>query len=113
MNEDHEPIPDDLRQAFDDAVSCYKQWTPGSEGRRVSYQRRSVSIDEVCYLTEHHDDPLPDAYVGALRGFLKDARYDDLRHNLDTSQTYGTGAFCLRLLVQRRKAEYGRAQRGL
>jgi hypothetical protein len=108
-----DPIPDDLTQAFREAVGCYiYRWTAASEIRdqeMIRVRGKFYSVAGVCRLVQSFRDPLPDDVLGELLDQLR--TYWDLEQKLGEDRTYATAGTCLLLLMQRRIEAYQDRQR--
>ena len=96
-----EPIPQKLREAFDQAVSVYASWTPLLPERLVTIDDRFFTMSEVCGLVDKFRDALPKLAFDQLSGYM--AEYTQLRGRLERDPTYSTAAKCFRQLIERRK----------
>ena len=96
-----ESIPQKLREAFDQAVSVYPNWTPLLPERLVTIDDRFFTMSEVCSLVDKFRDALPKPASDQLSGYM--AEYTQLRGRLERDQTYSTGAKCFRQLIEHRK----------
>ena len=101
MSNGGEPIPQKLREAFDQAVSVYSNWTPLLPERLVTVDDRFFTMSEVCGLVDKFRDPLPLPVFDQLSGYL--AEHKILTDSLQQDQTYSTAAKCFRQLIERRK----------
>ena len=95
-----EPMHQDLREAFHDAVSLFSDWNRGAREPDVSLERRPWPISEVCRLVMNFNDPLPETVRHQLLCNLVDVP-NDLR-----DLSYGNGARFLLSAIDARKAEY-------
>jgi hypothetical protein len=103
-------IPRDLAEAFQDAVSFYRNsWSPAEHGPEVSIEGKRYAILDVCALVSKFDDPLPQATLYWFLGHM-DARYTDLRDYLASHPTYKSAALCLSKLIRDSKTEYERRE---
>jgi hypothetical protein len=96
-----EPIPQKLREAFDQAVSVYSSWTPLLPERLVTIDDKFFTMSEVCSLVDKFRDALPMPAFERLSGYIAEQR--QLRDKLDRDRTYSTAAKCFRQLIERRK----------
>jgi len=96
-----EPIPQKLREAFDQAVSVYSSWTPLLPERLVTIDDRFFTMSEVCGLVDKFRDALPMPAFDRLSSYM--AEHKQLRGKLERDQTYSTAADCFRQLIERRK----------
>ena len=98
-----EPIPQKLREAFDQALSVYTSWTPLLPERLVTIDDRFFTMTEVCSLVDKFRNPLPMPVFDRLSGYM--AEHKILRDKLQQDQTYSTAASCFRQLIERRKRQ--------
>jgi hypothetical protein len=96
-----EPIPQKLREAFDQAVSVYSSWTPLLPERLITIDDKFFTMSEVCRLVDKFHDPLPMPALDRLSSYT--AEHRRLKDKLEGDQTYSTAANCLRQLIERRK----------
>jgi len=96
-----EPISQKLREAFDQAVSVYSNWTPLLPERLVTIDDRFFTMSEVCGLVDKFRDALPMPTFGRLSGYM--AEHGELRDKLERDKTYSTAADCFRKLIESRK----------
>ena len=99
-----EPIPNDVRQAFLEAIRLYKDWRFGGSEPLVSFRKlRQISISGVCELVlSYRNEPLPENIHNVLRNVIGVARANPL----DKDPSYAAGAQCLLKMidVNRRRA---------
>jgi hypothetical protein len=96
-----EPIPQKLREAFDQAVSVYSSWTPLLPERLVTIDDRFFTMSEVCGLVDKFRDALPMPAFDRLSSYM--AEHRQLREKLELDRRYSTAANCFRKLIERRK----------
>jgi hypothetical protein len=101
MANNDEPIPQKLREAFDQAVSVYPSWMPPLPERLVTIDDKLLTMSEVCGVVEKFRDALPAPTFDRLSGYI--AEHRQLRDKLERDQTYSTAANCFRQLIERRK----------
>jgi hypothetical protein len=108
MPDGGEPIPQKLRDAFDQAVSVYANWTPLLPERLVTIDDRFFTMSEVCGLVDKFHDTLPISTFERLSRYL--AEHSQLRDSLELAQihleldrTYSSAANCFRKLIESRK----------
>jgi len=65
-----EPIPQKLREAFDQAVSVYSSWTPLLPERLVTIDDRFFTMSEVCGLVDKFRDALPMPAFDRLSSYM-------------------------------------------
>ncbi len=99
-----EPIPQKLRDAFDQAVSVYSSWTPLLPERLITIDDRFFTMSEVCGLVDKFRDLLPRPMFDRLSGYI--AEHKMLKDKLQQDQTYSTAAKCFRQLIERRKRRF-------
>jgi hypothetical protein len=97
------PIPDDLRQAFRDAVSAFRHWDRGGpEPDGTSFRLSPQTVSSVCLFAEAYNDPMAnDDYE-----YLCREEADSSSLLLQGDRSHRAGSQCLSRLVQRRKAHY-------
>jgi hypothetical protein len=95
-----QPIPDDVREAFRDAIHSYKS---GSSERSVSFRRlMQLSLGGVCDLVlSYRNEPLPLSVHDELWNLLDEI---DLKVELAKDPSYATGARCLDKLIRDHRA---------
>jgi hypothetical protein len=101
-----ETIPEDVRQAFWDAIRLFANWTPAPDAPAPTIRFRSliVSLSGVCDLVlGYKDEPLPLNVHDELWRSIDD-RHTGLKAALATDPSYATGARCLDTLIQARRA---------
>jgi hypothetical protein len=103
MPDGGELIPQKLRDAFDQAVSVYANWTPLLPERLVMIDDRFFTMSETCGLVDKFRDPLPMPVFDRLSGYI--AEHKILMDKLQQDQTYSTAAKCFRQLIERRKRQ--------
>ena len=103
MTEAPAPIPNDLADAFAEAVN--DNWHPKHEGRQIQIADRGFfSIDIVCDLVSQFADQLPERVFCKLRSYMHDMPDGDLIAEIESRPTYGVGGTCLRRMIERRHA---------
>jgi len=103
------PIPEELRQAFHDAVSAFQHWDRGGpEPDGISLWREPRTISFVCDVVERAD-PMPDDLYEYLRGEAESA--DTTSALLQGDRSYRAGAQSLYRMIQGRKAQYERTSK--
>ncbi len=99
-----EPLPNDVGQAFLEAIRLYKDWRFGGSEPLVSFRKlRQISISGVCELVlSYRNEPLPENIHKVLRNVIGVARANPL----DKDRSYAAGARCLLKMidVNRRRA---------
>jgi hypothetical protein len=109
-----EPMPDDVREAFRDAIRLYVDWKFDRPERSVSFRRlQQVSLNGVCDLVlSYRNEPLPLNVHDELWNLIDNSRVD-LKVELATDPSYATAARCLDKLIQDHRAADGRRQERL
>jgi hypothetical protein len=104
-----EPMPEDVRDAFRDAVKLYAVWKSGGPENSVSFRKfKYVSLAGVCDLVlSYRNEPLPIKLHDELWN-LVDKVDTDLKVELATDPSYATAARCLTRLIENHRAEDGR-----
>ncbi len=100
-----EALPEDVRQAFSDAVRLYNRWRfepPNVPAPILDFRSLSVSLSGMCDLvTAYKNEALPLAVHDELWALLDDMK---LKAELAIDPSYTTGARCLDTLIQARRA---------
>jgi hypothetical protein len=96
-----DPIPEELRQAFNEAVMQYSYWDSVGPEPEVMLHRAPWTISAVCSLVTKFDDPMPDNIFQFLCG-----QADSSSKLLEGDRSFRSGARCLAGLIQARKAQY-------
>jgi hypothetical protein len=106
-----DPPPEDVREAFRDAVKLYAVWKSGGPESSVSFRRfKYVSLAGVCDLVlSYRNEPLPIKLHDELWK-LVDKTDIDLKVELATDPSYATAARCLIKLIEDHRAEDGRRE---
>jgi hypothetical protein len=99
-----EPMPEDVRQAFSDAVRLYGHWrfeAPNLPAPTLVFRSLKVSLSGICDLvTAYKNEPLP-AFVNVeLWKHVEDMK---LKAELAVDPSYSTGARVLDALIQARR----------
>jgi hypothetical protein len=102
MDTSSDPIPDGLRQSFDEAVSQYSFWDRGGPEPLISLGRSPWTISAVCNLVTKFNDSMPDNIYQYLCG-----QADSWSSLLQGDRSYSAGGRCLYGLIQARKAQFG------
>ena len=113
MEQFSEPMPDDVRQAFRDAIRLCADTKFGSHERSISFRRlQKISISGVCDLVlGYTNEPLPaDVYRELLN--LIDKKGTNRKAGLPGDSSYAAGAQYLLRLIDRSKAKKLRAAAG-
>jgi hypothetical protein len=117
VTEQHRFIPDDVREAFEDAVAAFQTWQYGEIEPRVFYNRQLVSFDNICNLTAVFSGEASDqAYytIVALAAECHDGP-EHLNHDCrgPAHRGYGQVAECLLRLVYARRDYFKRREQRL
>jgi hypothetical protein len=104
-----EPIPRELREAFDRALSLYSHWSPALAEPKISAGRKLCTISEVCDLVADYNDPLPLGIFNTLFHQMH-MGHERLKEKLGVDASYSIGGYCLLKLIEGRKSEYQRLE---
>lgn len=104
-----DPIKKNLAEGFHDAVARFFDWTASVPEFEVSIDRKPFAMSAVCDFVAGFTDDLPDPVLDRLFSYM-DFTSNDLKQRLAVDRTYGTGAYCLRELIKRRKEYYQRLE---
>jgi hypothetical protein len=101
-----ETMPEDVRQAFSEAVRLYSHWqveAPDTPAPTLGLRRLNVSLSGICDLVAaYKNEPLPLPVHDELWTLIDDMK---LKAELAIDPSYATGGRCLDALIQdRRKA---------
>ena len=109
MEQFSETMPDDVRQAFRDAIHLYADWKYGRPQRPVSFRRlQKISLGGVCDLVlSYRNEPLPADVQHELLNLI-----DEIRINPKVGLTYAAGAQYLLRLIDDQKQKQVRAEGG-
>jgi hypothetical protein len=104
-----ELMPDDVRQAFLDAIPLYADWKYGRPQHPVSFRRlQKISLSGVCDLVlSYRNEPLPADVHHELLNLV-----DDIRINPKAGLTYAAGAQYLLRLIDDQKQKQVSAEGG-
>ena len=93
-----EPIPNDVHEAFLEAIRLYNDWKFGGTLRLVSFRKlRQISIIGVCELVlSYRNEPLPSGLHNVLWNLSDESR---LKVELTVDPSYANGAQCLLKLI--------------
>ena len=98
-----ETMPEDVRQAFSDAVRLYSHWRfepPNVPAPTLSFRTLRVSLSGICDpVAAYKNEPLPLAVHDELWTLIADMK---LKAELAIDPSYATGARCLEALIQDR-----------
>ena len=101
-----DPIPDQLRKAFHDAVWLYADWNPALPEPQVQIGGSSHAIGAVCALVEKFDDRLPEEIFERLMFYMREIRYTLLRQKLVAGHCYAAAGRCFLRLIEDRKRHF-------
>ena len=97
-------MPEDVRQAFADAVRLYSRWRvqPGDvPAPTLDFRTLNVSLSGICDLVAaYKNEPLPLAVHDELWRLIDNMK---LKAELAIDPSYATGARCLDALIQDRR----------
>jgi len=98
VEQSSEPIPNDVHEAFLEAIRLYNDWKFGGPLRLVSFRKLGqISIIGVCELVlSYRNEPLPSDLHDALWNLSDETR---LKVELTVDPSYATGAQCLLKLI--------------
>jgi hypothetical protein len=100
-----EPMPEDLREAFRNAIDLYREWKLGAPERSVSFRTLlQVSLSGVCDLVLSYSNELLPVKVHDELWILIDDL--NLKVELAKDPSYATGARCLDKLIQNHRADH-------
>jgi hypothetical protein len=96
------PLPNDLRQAFCQAVRELRDWKPPATRPTALYRQGYSSIGAICEFVERYaPDPMPEELVGMILGLRKHDPNNPVLHN----RTFPAGArYVLAVIEQRNRA---------
>jgi hypothetical protein len=98
-------MPDDVREAFADAVRLFNHWrTEPKEvpAPTIGFRRMKVSLSGICDLVfAYKSEPMPPPVHDELWGLIEEMK---LKAELAIDPSYSTGARCLDALIQGRRA---------
>ena len=99
-----ETMPEDVRQAFSDAVRLYNHWRvelPNAPAPTLGFRTLRVSLSGICDLiAAYKNERLPLAVHDELWTLIADTK---LKAELAIDPSYATGARCLDALIQDRR----------
>jgi hypothetical protein len=105
-----EKMPEEVRQAFCDAVRLFDRWTFDTPAPTLPFRTLAVSLSGVCDLVlAYKNEPLPSSVHDQLFGLL-DNLHIGLKAELTIDPSYAIGARCLDTLIQDRRAAVGVAR---
>ncbi len=93
-------MPDDVREAFSEAIRLCADWKFGDSEPLVSFRKLpQISISGVCELVlGYRSEPLPADLRNVLRHLI-DGRHMNLKVELNEDPSYITGAQCLLKMI--------------
>ena len=107
MVDNSEPIPADLREAFDQAVVALIAWDSGQEPT-VSVHGKPTLISAVASLVETYQDTMPTELFWRLAHHAnRSAERRAQAAKLSKDSSYSTGAWCLLNWVQDNESKFG------
>jgi hypothetical protein len=92
-----------VRQAFDNAVWLYTDWTPLLPEPMVRLGDTSHSMSAICDLVDKFNERLPDDVFDRLMIYMRDIRYTLLRQKLVADYSYAAAGRCFLRLIEDRK----------
>jgi hypothetical protein len=99
-----ETMPEDVRQAFGDAVRLFNGWKFDTPAPTLHVRTLFVSLSGVCDLVlAYKNEPLPLGVHDELWSVIDDL-HTSLKAELASDPSYATGARCLDALIQDRRA---------
>jgi hypothetical protein len=100
-----EPLPEDVRAAFREAIRLYADWKFGGSEVAMSFRGfQKVSLSGVCdVVVGYRNEPLPENVHDELWKLM--AGRFNLKEELAEDPTYATGARCLDKLIQDQRAD--------
>jgi hypothetical protein len=102
-----ETMPEDVRQAFSDAVHLYSRWRLESgdvPAPTLNFRTLKVSLSGICDLVAaYKNEPLPLPVHDELWTLIDDGHMK-LKAELAIDPSYATGARCLDTLIHDRRA---------
>ena len=105
-----ETMPEDVRQAFCDAVRLFDRWRFDTPGPTLPVRNLNVSLSGVCDLVlAYKDEPLPSNVHQELLAVIDDLHLS-LKEELTVDPSYAIGARFLDTLIQDRRAAVGVAR---
>jgi hypothetical protein len=100
-----ETIPEDVRQAFGDAVRLFHRWRFDTPPPTLVFRTLAVSLSGVCDLVlAYKSEPLPIDVHDELWGLMDNPNIG-LKAELAIDPSYATGARCLDTLIQDRRSK--------
>jgi hypothetical protein len=100
------PIPDQLREAFRDAIWSYADWNPAFPEPEVMVGDRHYVLSAVCGLVGDFRDRLAEDIFDRLMSYLREIRYTLLRQRLVADHSYAAAGQCFLRLIEDRKRHF-------
>ena len=98
-DEPSETMPEDVRQAFGDAVRLFDSWRFDTPAPTLPFKAIAISLSGVCDLVlAHKNEPLPVSVHDELWRII-DGPHMRLKAELTIDPSYATGARCLDTLI--------------
>jgi len=105
MVEHLETMPEDVREAFADAVRLFNRWRAEPAdlpAPTIEFRNMTVSLSGICDLvTSYKNEPIPLPLYDELWTLSEDMK---LKAELALDPSYSTGARCLDALIQGRRS---------
>ena len=99
-----EAMPEDVREAFADAVRLYSQWrfdAPNAPAPTLAFRTLKISLSGICDLVAaYKNEPLPLGVHDELWTLIEEMK---LKAELAIDPSYATGARVLDALIQNRR----------
>jgi len=104
-----EAMPEDVREAFADAVRLYSQWrfdAPNAPAPTLAFRTLKISLSGICDLVAaYKNEPLPLAVHDELWTLIKEMK---LKAELAIDPSYATGGRVLDALIRERRVAFDR-----
>ena len=108
-DEPSETMPEDVRQAFIDAVHLFKSWQFDTPAPTLRFRTIAISLSGVCDLVlAYKNERLPVGVHDELWGLIDNLHMSLKADAIDPS--YPIGARCLDTLIQDRRSAVGVAR---
>jgi hypothetical protein len=115
--EQHRFIPDDVREAFEDAIAAFQNWQYGETEPRVFCNKQFVSFDNICNLTAVFSGDASDQAYYTVTVLAAECREGPEHLNHDcrgpAHRGYSQVALCLLRLVHARRNYFKRREQQL
>ena len=105
-----ETMPEDVRQAFVDAVRLFDRWRFDTPTPTLPVRTLNISLSGACDLVLAYKDEPPPLTVHHELLALIDDLHKSLKAELMIDPTYAIGARCLDTLIQDRRTTVGVAR---